>query len=97
MPVDGEYRPDRYYIEENESNQSFDIMKRDGLELEPGVLTPERVLSMYSMEYMDPILAMLNAVDRGEFDESEDDDEEEYDESQSSGIIVNSPIIEGDI
>lgn len=53
----------KWYVEPNDTTQSYDIMKRDGVQLEDGTLQPEKVCSIYSMEYLDAVLAALEAED----------------------------------
>lgn len=53
----------KYYVEPNDANQSYDIMKRDGVENPDGTLAPERVCSIYSMEYLDAVLEALAVED----------------------------------
>lgn len=53
----------KYYIESNSNLQGYDILKRDGVVTPEGKLAPERIATVYSMDYMDSILEALNAED----------------------------------
>jgi hypothetical protein len=53
---------DKYYIEPNSNLQGYDILKRDGMFVD-GKLAPERVCTIYSMDYLPAILSSLNEED----------------------------------
>jgi hypothetical protein len=52
-----------YYIEANDIAQGYDILKRDGVLNPDGTKSPERICTIHSMEYLQPILATLREVD----------------------------------
>lgn len=54
----------KYYIEANDNLQGYDVLKRDGvIDPETGRQIPEKILTLYSLEYLDQILEALNAED----------------------------------
>ncbi len=54
----------KYYIEANDNLQGYDVLKRDGvIDPETGRKIPEKILTLYSLEYLDQILEALNAED----------------------------------
>jgi hypothetical protein len=75
-----------YYIEPNENAGGYDIMKRDSVVLEDGKLGPERVCTIYSMDYFDAVLEALVGED---YKTVEGFEEEPYNPS--------SPVFEEDI
>lgn len=52
-----------YFVQPNEPLQGYDIMKRDGVEKPDGTLEPERICTVYSMEYFDAILEKIAELD----------------------------------
>jgi hypothetical protein len=52
-----------YYILPNDRVQGYDILKRDGVLNPDGTTMPEKICTIYSMEYLQPMLATLREVD----------------------------------
>jgi hypothetical protein len=53
----------QYYVESNAELQAYDILKRDGVEHPDGTTSPEKICTIYSMDYLDPILEALVGAD----------------------------------
>jgi hypothetical protein len=64
----------QYYIEPNETLQGYDIMKRDSVVLPDGKFGPEKVCTIYSMDYFDAVLESLVGEDYREVDGYESED-----------------------
>lgn len=54
---------DKYFIEPNEELQGYDIFKRDGILNPDKTFSHEKILTVYSMEYVQVILYALEHED----------------------------------
>lgn len=63
-----------FYIAENDNLQGFDVFKRNAIRNDKGILSDQKICTLYSMEYLDSILSALGYED---MKEPEDLDEEE--------------------
>jgi hypothetical protein len=55
--------PNVYYVEPNKELQGYDILKREGVLHPDGTTSPERVCTIYSMDYLDAVLEALQGED----------------------------------
>jgi len=52
-----------YYVAPGKHGEGYDIMKKDGIINPDGSMSPERVCTIYSMEYLDIVLKALQEED----------------------------------